>query len=266
MLDLAVKANLNMITLYLMWGYHQPNPYGNIDWSLPSGSEGWDVSTAIWEAARRGLYVHIRIGPYVCAEYTYGGIPEWVPLLYGGDTDDSRMSMRRPNQQWMNAMKTWVDASVAYLTNNGLFAYQGGPIILAQIENELGGDVDPNNENILPNRTLQDYADWCGDVAYQAQPNVIWTMCNGLSSERTINTCNGYGEGGSCSTAWLEQHGQSGRVQIDMPALWTESEMGFQIWGDDPTNTTDYFWGRTARDVAGDILRWFARGGTHLNT
>jgi beta-galactosidase len=42
-------------------------------------------------------------------------------------------------------------------------------------------------------------------------------------------------------------------------------EGGFQIWGDDSSAPSDYFWGRTARSMAYDTLRWFARGGTHLN-
>lgn len=40
---------------------------------------------------------------------------------------------------------------------------------------------------------------------------------------------------------------------------------GFQIWGDEPTHPSDYFWGRTARGMAYNALQWFARGGTHLN-
>lgn len=42
-------------------------------------------------------------------------------------------------------------------------------------------------------------------------------------------------------------------------------ESGFQIWGDTPSEPSDYFWGRTARDFARDGVRWFARGGSHLN-
>jgi len=40
---------------------------------------------------------------------------------------------------------------------------------------------------------------------------------------------------------------------------------GFQLWGDDPQNPSDYFWGRSSRLMARDVLQWFARGGAHLN-
>ena len=70
---------------------------------------------------------------------------------------------------------------------------------------------------------------------------------------------------GSDCTAFLEEGGQSGRILKDHPAIWTENEGGFQIWGDDPSHTSDYFWGRTARDLAFETLAWFARGGSHNN-
>jgi hypothetical protein len=40
---------------------------------------------------------------------------------------------------------------------------------------------------------------------------------------------------------------------------------GFQIWGDEANAPSDYFWGQTARSMSFQALRWFARGGTHLN-
>ena len=301
-LDEAVRNGLNMVTIYIMWQYHQPFEAVPIDWHLSSSSSKttgtrecssfsrfapsceWDIASAIRAAANRGLFVHIRIGPYVCAEYNYGGIPEWVAL------NKPNMSMRRPNRLWMNAMEVYVEETIDYLTKSQLWAYQGGPIIMAQIENELGGNIgDPVEENYLlvdtngsfvdrrdegaiaaaldekdndtfRNATLQDYADWCGHLAQRLAPNVIWTMCSGLAANNTILTCNG-----DCSTWWLENHGGTGRIQVDQPAILTEFEGGFQIWGESPNHPSDYFWGQTARRMARDALQWFARGGTHLN-
>jgi Glycosyl hydrolases family 35 len=295
-LDYAVDSGLNLITIYIMWSAHQPTADSPLDWKLTpqpidqSESSEWTIASAIVSAARRGLFVHVRIGPYVCAEYNYGGIPEWIPFT------DPNMSMRRPNGPWLDAMEKFVTAVVSYLQEERLFAYQGGPIIMAQIENELGGNVDPITEHLLQvdsdgkfiephsnsfwaehakNRwsfssrdlkdvrsaTLQDYADWCGELANRLAPKVIWTMCNGLSAANTINTYNGQFR----ETKWLDQHGNSKRIQIDQPALWSEHEMGFQIWGEESSNPTDYFWGSTARSIAYCTLRWFARGGSHVN-
>ena len=81
----------------------------------------------------------------------------------------------------------------------------GGPIVLAQIENELGGNADPR------------YVQWNGDMANAFNVGVPWIMCNGVSANNTINTCNG----NDCA-GFLEQNGQSGRILIDQPGLWTE--------------------------------------------
>jgi hypothetical protein len=241
-LDEAVRNGLNMVTIYIIWAAHQPLPHREIDWNLPGQPEcedtrsncRWDLAGSIRAAANRGLFVHIRLGPYVCAEYNYGGIPEWVAV------DDANIAMRRPNRAWMIKMKSFVSDTVAYLTANNLWAYQGGPIVLAQIENELGGEVDASSEHLvmidsenrvvdeefesdypseLRNATLQDYADWCGSLAAELAPKVVWTMCNGLSARNTISTFNG-----NSGVEWLENKGDSGRIQVDQPALWTEDE------------------------------------------
>jgi len=55
------------------------------------------------------------------------------------------------------------------------------------------------------------------------------------------------------------------RKNLSQRIFFTPDEGGFQIWGDEPAHPSDYFWGRTANSMAYDALRWFARGGTHLN-
>jgi hypothetical protein len=52
---------------------------------------------------------------------------------------------------------------------------------------------------------------------------------------------------------------------VDQPALWTENEGGYQLWGESSELPVDYFWGNTARTVAFETLQWFARGGSHNN-
>ena len=100
--------------------------------------------------------------------------------------------MRRPNAKWMEAMSSYINATVAYISKNQLWAHQGGPIVLAQIENEIGGEVDPQTENLISGSgkegyaTMQDYADWCGRLAEELEPNVTWTMCNGLTAPNCI--------------------------------------------------------------------------------
>ena len=133
---------------------------------------------------------------------------------------------------------------IDYVSDNDLWAHQGGPIVISQIENELGSgddkdgqseDKDSDHDGFLyidgkgkfvnpleqkvtsPIRkaTLQDYADWCGDIAQKYAPDVTWTMCNGLSANNTIHTCNAVNNGAD----WLESYGGNGRIQVDQPPL-----------------------------------------------
>jgi Glycosyl hydrolases family 35 len=262
-LDDAVHQGLNLITTYIFWSAHQPKRENRLDWTLqrnvpcngvattvaddsihgqPEGQQtlcNWTVADSIRDAANRGLFVHVRIGPYDCAEYNYGGIPEWLPLT------NENMSMRRPNVEWMAAMEGFVIDIVHHLKDSNLFADQGGPIILGQIENELGesSDQDVAREQggsvamvdgsghfgtgkndrsgpVVRNATLQDYAQWCGDLVNRLVPGVVWTMCNGLSASNTVETYNGAFD----DTHWLDGHGSNKRIQVDQPALWTEDE------------------------------------------
>ncbi len=120
-------------------------------------------------------------------------------------------------------------------------ARNGGPIIMAQIENEYGWD-DPA------------YIDWCGDLAASLNLEVPWVMCNGRSAPNTINTCNEF----DC-TEYAENHAHKFPGQ---PLAWTENEGWFQEWGKVPGSERDL---RTPEDVAYTVARWFARGGAHHN-
>ena len=113
-LDEAVENGLNLITIYVMWSDHQPLPNQEIDWafsdwSLPPTTTTcpettddkscgeWNLASAIRSAANRGLFVHLRIGPYDCAEYSSGGIPEWLLV------EKPNMQLRRPNREWLES-------------------------------------------------------------------------------------------------------------------------------------------------------------------
>ena len=280
-LDHAVDHGLNLITLYVFWSAHQP--YGpNQAWNgTLSDTTAWELADAIQSCATRGLFVHVRVGPYTCAEYSYGGLPAWIGVQY------PNIRMRRMDPTWLELMERYIQQVTVYLTHHQLWAHQGGPILLAQIENELGqgdntggfmvehhtnatnrDDDDDNDDNdddsssSFARNEIQDYADWCGELVQRVAPEpIVWTMCNGASARNTIETYNGdFG-----ALDWLARHGDSGRIQVDQPALWTELEQGYQVWGETPDRPVDYFWGHTARTTARLVLQWVARGGRHFN-
>ena len=196
-------------------------------------------------ASDAGIFVNLRIGPYVCAEWTYGGLPAWLGQKEG-------VAFRETNAIWQPAMEKWFNTIVTLMSAGKFFATQGGPIVLVQVENELPS-------------TDKGYVAWCGTMAQKAldaiEVKVPLTMCNGETANNTINTCNG----NDCSS-FLESHGQNGRILLDQPGLWTENEGGFQTWGGaPPPGAEPYFWGRSMADQALSVMKWFARGGSHMN-
>ncbi len=68
---------LNTITTYVFWNEHEPQP-GVYDFS---GQR--DIAEFIREAQSEGLYVILRPGPYVCAEWEWGGYPAWLLKQHG---------------------------------------------------------------------------------------------------------------------------------------------------------------------------------------
>ena len=94
-----------------------------------------------------------------------------------------------------------------------------------------------------------------------APKEIVWTMCNGLTAKNTIETYNGMD-----GIPWLEKHGGNGRIQVDQPAMFTEDELGFQLWGMGPEylhknrieegpGPLKYLYGVTGRSAAKDALR-----------
>ncbi|KAL2322683.1 hypothetical protein Fmac_027062 [Flemingia macrophylla] len=124
--DIIQKARdggLDAIESYVFWDRHEPvrREYdfsGNLDFIK--------FFKLVQEA---GLYAILRIGPYVCAEWKYGGFPLWLHNMSG-------IELRTDNSVYKNEMQIFTTKIVDMVKEANLFASQGGPIILAQIEND----------------------------------------------------------------------------------------------------------------------------------
>ena len=224
-----VNDGLNAVEIYVFWNIHEFKRGQDYDFT---GSA--DLSLFIEKAAKAGLFVNLRIGPYVCAEWNYGGLPVWLNSIPG-------MSLRSNSPAWEKEMERFV-TDIAKITEKYL-ARNGGPIILAQIENEYGWIE------------FMDYINWCGELVAKLNLGIPWVMCNGYSANNTINTCNA----NDCSQWYAKYHTEKFPNQ---PLAWMENEGWYQKW-----SAVDETWldDRTAEDMAYVILAWFARGGSHHN-
>ena len=122
-LRMARAMGLNAITTYVFWNVHEPRP-GVYDFS---GNN--DVAEFIREAQQEGLYVILRPGPYVCAEWEFGGYPAWLLKDHATKVRTTDPKFMEPARRWL--MRLGKELAPLQIGN-------GGPIILMQVENEYG--------------------------------------------------------------------------------------------------------------------------------
>jgi hypothetical protein len=118
--DILAKANangLNTVQVYVFWNYHE---HERLNVSFAGNA---DLGAFIKLAAAANLWVDLRIGPYVCSEWTFGGLPLWLQTISG-------LEVRTNNTHFMREMEQWVRHVVAEVRH--LFADRGGPIVLCR--------------------------------------------------------------------------------------------------------------------------------------
>ena len=187
------KANgINLIQAYVFWSIHEPNEPGT--YYFPSDGSNADLVEFLTEAQRQGLYVNLRFGPYVCAEWNFGGFPMWL-------RDIENITFRTMDEKWLNPMAKFIEATIKVVDDAKLFAKDNGPIIMAQVENEYG-----NMENFYGDDGAR-YVQWSADLADSFKLDIPWMMCQQGEGQGSappahiINTCNGY----YCDD-WIEKH------------------------------------------------------------
>ncbi|GEP88592.1 beta-galactosidase [Chitinophaga terrae (ex Kim and Jung 2007)] len=123
-IQMAKAMGCNTIAAYVFWNYHEPVK-GQFDFS----SENRDIAEFIRLAQQEGMWVLLRPGPYVCAEWEFGGLPPY--LLQIPD-----IKVRCMDHRYMEAVKRYVTALAKEV--KPLLVTNGGPIVMVQIENEYG--------------------------------------------------------------------------------------------------------------------------------
>ncbi|PHT50048.1 Beta-galactosidase 16 [Capsicum baccatum] len=123
-----------------------------------------DVVAFMKEIQAQGLYACLRMGPYIEAEWTYGGFPFWLQDVPG-------VVFRSNNEPFKFYMQNFTTMMVNLMKSEGLYASQGGPIILSQIENEYRNVEKAFRESGPP------YVRWAAEMAVGLQTGVPWCMC-----------------------------------------------------------------------------------------
>ncbi|XP_071723049.1 beta-galactosidase-like isoform X2 [Rutidosis leptorrhynchoides] len=230
--DLIQKAKdggLDVIQTYVFWNGHEPSP-GKYYFE-----DRYDLVKFIKVVQQAGLYLHLRIGPYVCAEWNFGGFPVWLKYVPG-------MEFRTDNGPFKAAMQKFTEKIVGMMKEEKLFQTQGGPIILSQIENEYG----PVEWEIgAPGKA---YTKWAAQMAVGLDTGVPWIMCKQEDTpDPLIDTCNGF---------YCENFEPNRKTK---PKMWTEAWTG---WYTEFGAGVPY---RPAEDMAYSVARFIQNRGSFIN-
>ncbi len=240
LLRASVEAGINTIDTYVFWGLHEREKR-RYDFT-----GRLDLAYFLSLCQQHKLNVLLRIGPYICAETNFGGLPPWL-------IHEPGLVTRTDNAAWKREVLTWCKVLMAQI---GEFqATRGGPVILAQLENEY---------NTVAKHYGADgpkYMDWVIASAKEMGLEVPLVMCEApgdnklelhdASLPRIIKGMNGF--------AIADRVPEFQRQFPAAPPIWTEA------WGGWYTNFGDVTHFREDADFACAIAHFFAVGGAGVS-
>ena len=123
-------AGFNTVETYVCWNLHEKKP-GEFDFSGIL-----DIEKYLEIAQKVGLYAIVRPGPYICAEWDFGGLPAWL-------LKDKNMQIRCMYSDYLKCVERFYKELLPRLVPH--LESHGGNIIAMQVENEYssyGNDKD----------------------------------------------------------------------------------------------------------------------------
>ena len=207
-IKMCKALGMNAVCIYIFWNIHEQRE-GQFDFTGQN-----DVAEFCRLAQKNGMYVIVRPGPYVCAEWEMGGLPWW--LLKKKD-----IRLRERDPYFMERVKIFeekVGEQLAPLT-----IQRGGPIIMVQVENEYGsyGEDKPYVSEIrdclrgIYGKELALFqCDWASNFERNGLDDLTWTM--------------NFGTGANIDN----QFRRLGELRPDAPKMCSEFWSGwFDKWG-----------------------------------
>ena len=169
-IQMCKALGMNTICIYVFWNIHEQRE-GEFNFT-----DNNDVAAFCRLAQKNGMYVIVRPGPYVCAEWEMGGLPWW--LLKKKD-----IRLREQDPYFMERVKLFeqkVGEQLAPLT-----IQNGGPIIMIQVENEYGSygedkpyisDIRDCLRSIYGSELTLFQCDWSSNFEKNGLDDLVWTM------------------------------------------------------------------------------------------
>ena len=207
-IQMCKALGMNAVCIYIFWNIHEQQE-GTFDFT---GNN--DVAEFCRLAQKNGMYVIVRPGPYVCAEWEMGGLPWW--LLKKKD-----IRLRERDPYFMERVKIFEEKVGEQL--RPLIIQNGGPIIMIQVENEYGsyGEDKPYVSEIrdclrgIYGKELSLFqCDWSSNFEKNGLDDLTWTM--------------NFGTGANID----DQFRRLGQLRPNAPKMCSEFWSGwFDKWG-----------------------------------
>lgn len=200
-------AGFNTVETYVCWNLHEPQK-GVFDFSGML-----DIVRFIETAKELGLYAIVRPGPYICAEWDFGGFPAWLLA-------DKNIELRCNNEIYLKHVKDYLEKLFSLI--KPLFITNGGNIIAMQVENEYGSYS--NDKKYL--RALVDIYDELGADVLKFTSDGDWcNMLSGGTIDGILPTLN-FGSRAATAFSALKDYGEIPKMCMEFWCGW------FDHWGE----------------------------------
>lgn len=130
-IKMAKAMGCNTISAYIFWNYYESEE-GVFDFK----SADHNIADFIRLVQEEEMWLILRPGPYVCAEWELGGIPPY--LLRVPD-----IKLRCMDPRYMAAVERYISNLAVEI--KPFLITKGGPVIMIQIENEYGSYGNDRN-------------------------------------------------------------------------------------------------------------------------
>lgn len=126
------RGGYNAVEIYTFWNFHEPKE-GEFNFS---GDR--DLNAFLKLVKEMDMFAIVRVGPYYCGEWNFGGYPIWLKFKPG-------LVARKDNKPFLDATDRFFEKLMPIVSQNQI--HHGGSVIMVQLENEhpeSWGTVIPN--------------------------------------------------------------------------------------------------------------------------
>ena len=179
------RAGFNTVSTYVFWNAQEPAP-GVFEMGDNLDLDGW-----LTEIEAVGMYAIVRPGPYNCAEWLAGGIPQWITA--------KGMQIRNDSADYLAAADGYYEKFIPIIAKHQI--HKGGSVIWVQLENEHPAGWGTEGDAYL--KHLYDKAPRCTTLRVRLGPRSM--RASGVTLRTAAPLSRRRGNSAVASEEWTKQ-------------------------------------------------------------